>query len=88
VPRKWPASAILGLFAGAVSVVVSAVYFVYWWALPDFVWETSVVAALAAVLLGIWATIRTRRYARLGGVVAIVVGPFVVGYSALILTYE
>jgi len=79
---------IVGLVLGVVSLVAFTVYFLFWWALPDSVWEASLVAALVALFFGGWATVRQRRLAKLGGIAAMALGLFVIGYFAFItLTY-
>jgi hypothetical protein len=47
------AGTIVALLSAVVGAVLFAVYFLYWWRLPDYVWEIALGSALVAVLLGV-----------------------------------
>jgi hypothetical protein len=84
-------SAVVALVAGASSIALFALYFFYWWSLPDLTWELALGLALLAVVAGFVATGRALTgprkgpWAVVGGLVGALLGGLVLAYVALIL---
>ena len=76
----------MAVFAGASSVVLFAVYFMWWWSLPELMWQLGLGLALIAVVVGLIATGRAatgpRRgpLAAVGGLVGASLGALVLAY--------
>jgi hypothetical protein len=68
----------VAILAGASSVALFAVYFMWWWSLPDLMWQLGLGLALLAVAVGLAA-----RGAR--GFVGAVLGALVLSYFVLLI---
>jgi hypothetical protein len=84
---KGRKGAALAVLAGAASVVLFAVYFMWWWSLPDLMWQLGLGLALLAVVVGLVSTGRAALGPRRGrlAAVGVVLGALVLAYLVLLL---
>jgi hypothetical protein len=83
--------AVVAVLAGVSSVVLFAVYFMWWWSLPDLMWQLGLGLALLAVVVGLVSSGRTALgprggpLAAVGGLVGALLGALVLAYFVLVL---
>jgi hypothetical protein len=70
----------VAVLTGASSVVLFAVYFMWWWSLPDWMWQLALGLALVAVVVGLLSS----RRARVGGLIGALLGGLVLAYFVLL----
>jgi hypothetical protein len=78
VARRIGKGGVVAILAGASSAALFAIYFMWWWSLPDLMWQLALGLALLAVAVGLVAR-------GAGGLVGALLGALVLAYFVLLI---